>query len=61
MYQIAICGDEEKILLECGKNNIAVKKNIHEDTIKKKMPNDYLPHFNKALKNLLAKGLLMRY
>lgn len=48
---------EEKILLECGKNNITVKKNIHEDTIKKKMPNDYLPQFNKALKNLLAKWI----
>ena len=43
---------EEKILLECGKNNI---------TIKKKMPNAFLPEFNKSLKNLLAKGLLVKY
>ncbi|WP_406533490.1 hypothetical protein [Methanobrevibacter sp.] len=52
---------EEKILLECGKNNITIKKNIIEETIKKKLPNAFLPEFNKSLKNLLAKGLLVKY
>ena len=28
---------EKKILLECGKMNISVKKNVSEETIRKKM------------------------
>lgn len=52
---------EERILLECGKMNISVKKNVSEETIKKKLPNDLLIDFNKSLKNLLSKGLLVKY
>ena len=52
---------EEKILLECGKMNISVKKNITEETIKKKLPNDFLVEFNKSLKNLLSMGLIVKY
>ena len=52
---------EKKILLECGKYNISIKKNISEETIKKKMPNSYMPKFNKSIKSLLAKGLLVKY
>lgn len=51
---------EEKILLECGKYNISVKKNISEETIKKKMPDEFLPKFNKSLKSLLSKGILVK-
>lgn len=52
---------EKKILLECGKMNISIKKNVREETIKKKMPDSYLKDFNKALKNLLSMGLLVMY
>ena len=52
---------EKKILLECGKINISVKKNISEETIKKKMPDEFMPKFNKSLKNLLSRGLMVRY
>lgn len=52
---------EKKILLECGKMNISIKKNVHEETIKKKMPDAYLKNFNKSIKNLIAKGLLVVY
>ena len=45
------------LLMEVSTGTIIYEKNIHEDTIKKKMPNDYLPQFNKALKNLLAKWI----
>lgn len=52
---------EKKILLECGKEHISVKKNIREETIKKKMPNKYLKDFNKSLKHLIAMGLVIVY
>ncbi|MDO5810434.1 MAG: hypothetical protein Q4Q37_05010 [Methanobrevibacter sp.] len=52
---------EKKILLECGKMNISIKKNVREETIKKKMPDAYLKDFNKSIKNLIAMGLLVVY
>lgn len=47
--------------MECIKNNVSVKKNISEETIKKKLPDEYLIGFKKAIKSLLAKGLLVKY
>ena len=41
--------------------NISIKKNVNEKTIQKKMPDDFLPKFNKSLKNLLSMGLLVMY
>ena len=52
---------EKKILLECGKMNISIKKNVREETIRKKMPDSYLKDFNKSLNKLLTKGLLVVY
>lgn len=52
---------EKKILLECGKMNISIKKNVREETIKKKMPDAYLKDFNKSIKHLVLLGLLVVY
>lgn len=40
---------EREILLIVGKMHISVKKNVKEETIKKKLPDKYLKGFNKAL------------
>lgn len=37
------------------------EKNIREETIKKKMPNNYLKDFNKSLKHLISMGLIVVY
>lgn len=52
---------EKAILYECGKMCISVNKNVNEDTIKKKLPDKYHKDFSKAIKNLLSKGILVRY
>ena len=52
---------ERKILLICGRMCISVKKNVNEETLKKKLPDKYSSEFNFALKSLLHKGILVKY
>lgn len=52
---------EIQILYILGKLDISVKKNINEDTIKKKLPDNHLKKFPKSLNNLKKSGLIVRY
>lgn len=52
---------EKKILYVLGKMHISVNKNVHEKTIKKKLPEKYSKEVKKDLKKLLNSGILIRY
>lgn len=52
---------EKNILFECGKMNISIKKNINEETIKKKLSKKDLKNYRKAQKNLINSGLMVKY
>jgi len=40
---------------------ISVKKNVSENTIKRKLPDDHLKDFSKNMNKLISKGLVVRY
>ena len=52
---------EKRIMLILGKENISLNKNIRLETIKKKLKDHELRKADKAIDNLIAKGLIFRY
>lgn len=52
---------EKSILYAMGKMRITVNKNVREETIRKKLPDKYLINFDKALSNLIKRGIVVRY
>lgn len=52
---------EKQILYILGKLDISIKKNINENTIKKKLSDNHLKKFPKSLNNLKNSGLIVKY
>jgi len=53
--------DEQKVLEVLGKLHISKNKNVHEATIRKKLPQKYQGNLPKTIKSLHSKGLLRYY
>ena len=52
---------ETLIMTELGRMSISVKKNISEETLKNKLPDDHIKNFSKNRDSLKAKGLIVKY
>ena len=52
---------EINILYILGKMHISVKKNFNEHTLKKKLSNKDLKHYEKSFSNLKNSGLIVMY
>ena len=52
---------EKNILYILGKMRISVKKNFEEHTLKKKLSDDDLKNYKKAVSNLCACGIIEMY
>lgn len=52
---------EKRVLRLLGNKNISVHKNIRLETIKEELPNKYGKHIDKAVKSLIAKGIVFPY
>ena len=61
MDDIVLNGDERKVLGVLGKLHISKNKNVHEATIRKKLPQKYQGNLSKTIKSLHSKGLLRYY
>ena len=61
MDDIALNDDERKVLEVLGKLHISKNKNVHEATIRKKLPQKYQCNLSKTIKSLHSKGLLRYY
>ena len=61
MDDITLNDDERKVLEVLGKLHISKNKNVHEATIRKKLPQKYQGNLSKTIKSLHSKGLLRYY
>ncbi len=61
MDDLVLNGDERKVLGVLGKLHISKNKNVHEATIRKKLPQKYQGNLSKTIKSLHSKGLLRYY
>jgi Mn-dependent DtxR family transcriptional regulator len=61
MDDITLNDDERKVLEVLGKLHISKNKNVHEATIRKKLPQKYQGNLPKTIKSLHSKGLLRYY
>lgn len=61
MGDIELNDDEQKVLEVLGKLHISKNKNVHEATIRKKLPQKYQGNLPKTIKSLHSKGLLRYY
>ncbi|MCL2115490.1 MAG: hypothetical protein FWH29_04640 [Methanobrevibacter sp.] len=52
---------ETLIVTELGRLKISVNKNVSEETLKKKLPDDHLKHFSRSIRNLKSNGLIVKY
>ena len=61
MDDIELNDDERKVLEVLGKLHTSPNKNVHETTIRKKIPTRYHDDLSKTIKSLHSKGLLRYY
>ena len=61
MNDITLNDDERKVLEVLGKLHTSPNKNVHEASIRKRLPPKYQDDLSKTIKSLRSKGLLRYY